>query len=208
MWELRVTAPFGPRREGSRARLISARMAQPRPYVIELVEHEPAWVARAAREAERLRGALGSVLVEVHHVGSTAIPSIRAKPIVDLLPVVRSLAEIDAQRAEVEALGYEWWGELGIERRRYCILRDATTGHRVAQLHVFAAGSEQIARHVTFRDYLLAHSEEARAYEAEKLRARAMHPGNVDAYNDAKGPWIRGCDERAAAWRRSCGAAT
>jgi GrpB-like predicted nucleotidyltransferase (UPF0157 family) len=178
-------------------------MAQPRPYVIELVEHDPAWVLIGTREAKRLRGALGSALVEVHHIGSTAIPSIRAKPIVDLLPVARSLAEIDARRAEIEALGYAWWGELGIEGRRYCILTDAATGHRVAQLHVFALGSERIAWHTTFRDYLLAHPGEARAYEAEKMRAQALHPRDVNAYNDAKARWIRGCDERAAAWRRS-----
>jgi GrpB-like predicted nucleotidyltransferase (UPF0157 family) len=141
-------------------------------------------------------------LLETHHVGSTAIPSILAKPIVDLLPVVRSLAEVDARRADVEALGYEWWGERGIAGRRYCILADAAQ-RRVAQLHVFALGSEEIARHLAFRDYLLAHRAEARAYEAEKIRARALHPADVVAYNDAKGPWIRGCDERAAAWRRT-----
>ena len=188
---------------GQRSAVRVAATVQPQPYTIELVEHDPAWLAIAAREARRLRDALGSVLVEVHHIGSTAIPSIRAKPIVDLLPVVRSLAGIDGRRAEVEALGYAWWGELGIEGRRYCILTDATTGRRVAQLHVFAIGSERIAWHVTFRDYLLAHPGEARAYETEKMRARALHPRDVSAYNDAKAPWIRRCDERAAAWRRS-----
>jgi len=188
---------------GDRSAVTSPWMAEPQPYIIELVEHDPAWVAIAAREAERLRGQLGSVLADVHHIGSTAIPSIRAKPIVDLLPIVRSLAEIDARRAEVEALGYAWWGELGIEGRRYCILTDTATRCRVAQLHVFAVGSGRIARHVTFRDYLLVHPEEARAYEAEKIRARALHPRDVNAYNDAKGPWMRACDERAAAWRRS-----
>lgn len=120
----------------------------------------------------------------------------------DLLPVVQSLAEIDARRAEVEALGYEWWGELGIEGRRYCILTDAATGRRVAQLHVFAVGSGQIAWPVTFRDYLLVHPEEAREYDAEKIRARALHPGDVNAYNEVKGPWIRGCGKRAAAWAK------
>lgn len=176
-------------------------MTQPQPYMVELVEHDPAWVGIAVREAERLRGALGSVLVEVHHIGSTAISTIRAKPIVDLLPVVGSLAEVDARRTDIEALGYAWWGELGIQGRRYCILTDAATERRVAQLHVFATGSERIGWHVTFRDYLLAHPQEARAYEAEKMHAQALHPGDVNAYNDAKAAWIRGCDERAAAWR-------
>jgi GrpB-like predicted nucleotidyltransferase (UPF0157 family) len=178
-------------------------MTQPKAFPILLVEHDLAWRAIAARETERLRGALGPVLVTVHHIGSTAIPSIRAKPIVDLLPVVRSLTEVDARRVNIEALGYVWWGEMGIEGRRYCILSDGPAERRVAQLHMFAFGSERIERHVAFRDYLLAYPEEARAYEAEKMRARELHPGDVNAYNAAKGEWIRECEGRVAAWRKS-----
>jgi GrpB-like predicted nucleotidyltransferase (UPF0157 family) len=177
----------------------------PRPFPIELVEHDEGWAAIAAREAERLRGAIGAALVDVHHIGSTAIPGIRAKPIVDLLPVVQTLAEVDAKQAEVEALGYDWYGEFGIPGRRYCVLVDAETGRRVAQLHVFAAGSERIVQHVGFRDYLRAHPDDARAYEAQKLAAMALHPNEVNAYNDAKSAWIKACDERAAAWRAARG---
>ena len=168
---------------------------------IVLVEHDPRWSAVAARETERLRAALGDALIEVHHIGSTSIPGIRAKPIVDLLPVVRSLDEIDAARRHVEALGWWWRGEFGIAGRRYCVLTDATTGARIAHAHAFAAGSGEIARHVDFRDYLRAHPDEARAYESEKLRAMALHADDRNAYTDAKGPWIEACDRRAAAWR-------
>ncbi|MDB4936809.1 MAG: hypothetical protein JWP87_3781 [Labilithrix sp.] len=175
--------------------------AAPTPYRIELAEHDEGWARIAAREAERLGGAIGPALLEVHHIGSTSIPGIRAKPIVDLLPVVSTLTEVDERRAAVEALGYEWYGDYGIPGRRYCILKDAATGRRVAQLHVFASGSERIAQHVGFRDYLRAHPDEARAYEAEKIAARGLHPDDVNAYNDAKSPWIKGCDARAATWR-------
>lgn len=171
-------------------------------FPIDLVPHDPAWAEIAARESQRLRDALGATLVEVHHIGSTAIPGIRAKPIVDLIPVVRSLDEVDGKQSNVEALGYEWRGELNIAGRRYCILPDlaSTRGGRIAQLHIFAAGSERIPRHVAFRDYLRAHPEDAAAYEAEKLRARALHPGDVNAYNTEKTAWILACEERVAAW--------
>lgn len=83
----------------------------------------------------------------------------------------------------------------------HCILADRASGRRIAQAHVFAAGSEQITRHLASRDHLRAHPEEARAYEAEKLCAQALHPDDVLAYNDAKADWIRACDLRAAAFR-------
>lgn len=169
-------------------------------FAIELVEHDAAWADVAAREAQRLRDALGPVLIEVHHIGSTAIPGIRAKPIVDLIPVVRSLDEIDAKQEHLEALGYEWRGELGIEGRRYCILAEAGSGRRIAQLHVFAAGSPRIPRHIAFRDYLRVHPDEATSYEAEKLRAQKLHPDDVNAYNSEKSAWMQACELRVAAW--------
>ncbi len=169
-------------------------------FTIELVEHDPAWATIAARETERLRQALGDTLVEVHHIGSTSIPGIRAKAIVDLTPVVRTLVEVDTKQEAVEALGYEWRGELGIAGRRYCVLVDEATGKRIAQLHMFAVGSDGIAHHTVFRDYMRAHPEEARAYEAEKIRAAAVVSDDVNAYNDEKSAWIRACNERAFAW--------
>lgn len=169
-------------------------------FPIELVPHDPAWAVTAAREAERLQGALGDVLLEVLHIGSTAIPTIRAKPIVDLAPVVTALDALDAKREAVVALGYEWRGEFGISGRRYCVLVDETSGKRIAQLHMFAHDAKELSRHVTFRDYLRAHVDEARAYEAQKLAAMARHPDDVNRYNDAKSDWIRACEKRAAAW--------
>jgi GrpB-like predicted nucleotidyltransferase (UPF0157 family) len=76
------------------------------------------WSVQAQHESSRLSVAQGDVLQTVHHIGSTAIPGICAKPIVDLLPVVRSLVALDALQAQVQALGYVWRGELGLPGRR------------------------------------------------------------------------------------------
>ena len=172
-------------------------------YPIVLARHDPAWATRALRLGEALRGVVGDAMLAVHHIGSTAIAGIRAKPIVDLLPVVGGLEEIDAKQASVEAAGYVWLGECGIAGRRYCVLVEG--GRRIAQLHVFAAGAPDIARYLAFRDYLRARPDEARAYEAEKLRAQALHPGDVLAYADEKSAWIRGCLERAAVFLARAG---
>jgi GrpB-like predicted nucleotidyltransferase (UPF0157 family) len=103
-------------------------------------------------EARLFAEALGLNLRIVHHIGSTAIPGIRAKPILDLMPVVRSLAELDKCQGKVKALGYDWWGEFGLPGRRYCTKSDPKAGYRTVQLHCYEAGSTEIKRHLAFRD--------------------------------------------------------
>jgi len=168
---------------------------------IVLVPHDPSWAQAAAAESARWREVLGAVCSEVLHLGSTAIPGIAAKPVLDLFPVVVSLEAFETLRTEIEALGYEWRGEFGIAGRRYCVR--VVDGKRRFNAHTFAQGSSQIARHRHFRDYLIAHPEETRAYEVVKVAAARAHQQDLSAYNDFKSEWIRACDERAAAWAGS-----
>jgi GrpB-like predicted nucleotidyltransferase (UPF0157 family) len=165
-----------------------------------LEPHTPEWAAMAEAEAARLKAVLGDVLVTVHHMGSTAIPGIAAKPTVDLMPVVTSLEALEAKRSAIEALGYLWRSEFGIPERRYCVLeRD---GKRIFHSHFFEDGHANVATQLLFRDYLRAHRDEALAYEAIKREAAATHPYNSLAYNDHKSSWILVCQERARAWAR------
>jgi GrpB-like predicted nucleotidyltransferase (UPF0157 family) len=165
---------------------------------VELVPHDPAWAAQAAAESGRLVHAIGPTLIRIEHVGSTSIPGILAKPIIDLQPIVTSLAELDARQPQVEALGYIWRGEWGIPGRRYCI-READ-GRRLFHVHCHQLGHPEIARTLVFRDYLRAHPQEAKAYETLKLACAAAHPDDILAYSNAKGDWIRACIARAEAW--------
>lgn len=167
---------------------------------VELVPHRLEWATMATAESARLKDALGDVLVAVHHIGSTAIPDILAKPIVDLIPVVIDLPGLDARRDAVRGLGYKWHGEFGLVGRRYCTLTDPVTGKRKFQLHCYATDAEGMPRHLAFRDYLLAHPAIAKGYEAEKLRAAALHPDEVMAYNNAKNDWIKRIERDALAW--------
>jgi GrpB-like predicted nucleotidyltransferase (UPF0157 family) len=150
------------------------------------------WAAAAAAEGERLMASLGPALLGVHHVGSTAIPGIAAKPVLDLLPVAASAECLDECRPGVEALGYEWWGELGLPGRRYCTRSDPASGRRLVQLHCYARGSPEIDRHLAFRDYA-----------REKERCRVLHPEDSHAYGDLKGRWIAPVEAEALLWRRS-----
>ena len=171
-------------------------MLQPIPVI--LAAHNPEWPRIADAHAERLR-VLGPNLVAVHHVGSTAVPGLIAKPIIDLMPVVDSLASLDEQRQSIKAQGYRWHGEFGIPGRRYCTLADEA-GVRAVQLHFFKADSPHVERHIAFRDYLRAHPEEANAYAIEKRRAQNLHPANSHAYADEKGKWIRAAETKALFW--------
>jgi GrpB-like predicted nucleotidyltransferase (UPF0157 family) len=163
-----------------------------------LAAYDPEWPRAAERHAERLL-VLGPCLICVHHIGSTSVPGLAAKPIIDLMPLVTDLAHLDRQRQSVEALGYDWRGEYGISGRRYCTLSDPA-GIRVAHFHFFRADSPQAKRHIAFRDYLRAHRDVAEAYENEKRRAQRLHPDNARGYSDEKDAWIRNTEAKALIW--------
>jgi GrpB-like predicted nucleotidyltransferase (UPF0157 family) len=170
----------------------------PPPIPVFLAAYDPEWPQVAAGHAERLQ-MLGSILVIVHHIGSTSVPGLAAKPIIDLMPLVTALTDLDRERRCVEALGYNWHGELGISGRRYCTLSDEA-GTRIVQLHFFNADSPHVERHIAFRDYLRAHPDAASAYDKEKRRARDLHPNDSHAYSDEKAAWIRDTEAKALSW--------
>ncbi len=170
----------------------------PPPIPVVLAEYDADWPRLAARLAEQLK-VLGPTLAEVHHIGSTSVPGLVAKPIIDLMPVVTNLADLDSKRGLVEQLGYVWHGEFGLSGRRYCTFSDEFGG-RIAQLHFFEAGTSQADRHLAFRDYLRANPRVAEEYAKEKYRARNLHPDDSHAYTDEKSAWIRDVEAKAIAW--------
>ncbi|WP_223642081.1 GrpB family protein [Corallococcus sp. EGB] len=171
----------------------------PPPIKVRLVPHDPRWAEAAVAHGQELKGVLGAIVREVHHIGSTAIPGITAKPILDLIPVVVSLDALDERRGELEAIGYEWWGELGLPGRRYCTRHDPATGARVVQLHCFVEGAPEITRHLVFRDYLRTHPVVARAYDDEKSRCQRLYSDDSHAYSDCKASWIKRVEAEALA---------
>jgi GrpB-like predicted nucleotidyltransferase (UPF0157 family) len=159
----------------------------PRP--VALLPHDPQWAVRAGALIADLRAAAPGAFTALHHIGSTAVPGLAAKPVIDLLGETESLAAIEAARPALEALGWRWRGENGAAGRRYFTLDDPETGERAAHLHVHAAGDSMIAWHLAFRDRLRAEPETAAAYEAEKARCAALHPGDSGAYAACKKAW-------------------
>lgn len=154
------------------------------------------WPAQAAAEADRWRGVVDG-LVTIHHIGSTSVPGLPAKPIIDLLPVFASDADADAAHAPLAALGYEWMGAFGLAGRRYARLFDPETGARKTHAHGYVRGHPDIQRHLAFRDALRGNAALRAAYTSVKANCAARHPDGGDAYGSCKSGWIQKTEARA-----------
>ena len=169
-------------------------------FKVEVVPPNLAWREAFATEAKQVIQALNGNIVAIHHIGSTAIPNIYAKPIIDILVEVQSIANVDKQQSQVEALNYETMGEYGIPDRRY-FRKSNALGIRTHHLHIFEVGSAQITRHLTFRDYLISHPEDAQKYSDLKRQLARQHPDDIESYMDGKNDFIQAIDRKAAAWK-------
>jgi GrpB-like predicted nucleotidyltransferase (UPF0157 family) len=163
------------------------------------VPYDPAWPERFRQEAQALTQALGDLIIAIHHVGSTSIPGLAAKPIVDVLVEVADIERVDDFNALLAAQRYLPKGEFGIPGRRFFIKGDEM--HRTHHVHVFEAGHPDVARHLNFRDYLRAHPQEAAAYGRLKQELAQQYPHDVEAYMDGKDAMIKSLDEKARRWR-------
>ncbi|MGQ5487335.1 GrpB family protein [Thauera sp. ZXT1-4] len=169
---------------------------------VEIVPYDPAWPARFEEEAARLRAQLPAELIgRIEHFGSTAVPGLAAKPIIDMLVEVRSMADVVQRIApELKRQGYEFFWrdrERGLPGIAYAwfIRRDAA-GRRTHHIHCLEPGSSEWAR-LLFRDYLRAHPEAACEYGALKQRIAAEHPDDRVAYAKAKTRFVRTVMEAA-----------
>jgi GrpB-like predicted nucleotidyltransferase (UPF0157 family) len=170
---------------------------------VRIVEYDPGWPGMAEAEIARIAAAMGEAVVRIAHVGSTAVPGLAAKPIVDLQ---LSVADVDARSLYVEpleGLGYLFAPDPASPDFHFFGLPAARP--RTHHLHVCAAGSEDERRHLAVRDYLRAHPEEVVAYAELKRRLVASTPGDRLAYIEGKEEYVAELERRALAWAGSAG---
>jgi GrpB-like predicted nucleotidyltransferase (UPF0157 family) len=158
--------------------------------VVRLEPHTPRWAQLYARERARLAAALGAHVLDIQHVGSTAIPGILAKPILDLAVAVASFEAATVCIAPLEALGYAYRGENGIPRRHYFVLRAPDGETTLVHVHMLEIGSAEWENHLLFRDYLRSHPQEAQAYQALKQQLTAQLRHDRAAYTEGKAAFI------------------
>jgi GrpB-like predicted nucleotidyltransferase (UPF0157 family) len=162
---------------------------------IRLADPDPEWAALYAREEERIRAALGPRAVQVEHVGSTSVPGLAAKPVIDIVLVVADSADEAGYLPDLEAAGYvlqfrepDWY-----EHR---FLRDHDPA---VQVHVFSVGSPEVERMLLFRDRLRAVTEERELYQRTKRELAVRRWDYVQDYADAKSTIVEEIISRARA---------
>jgi GrpB-like predicted nucleotidyltransferase (UPF0157 family) len=170
-----------------------------RPDAIILAGYDPAWPALFEEEHERIQAAIGNWAVAIEHVGSTAIPGIAAKPIIDIGVALERLADALMCITPLIELGYQCMGEFGIPGRIY--FRKLTDNPRPGQvndgvgrthqIHMYQRDHEQFVWHIAFRDYLRSHADARREYEALKRRLAVEHAGDIEAYAVAKSDFVQ-----------------
>jgi GrpB-like predicted nucleotidyltransferase (UPF0157 family) len=166
-----------------------------------LMSHDPAWVSMFESEASLILDALGDNALAVHHIGSTAIHGIVAKPVIDILIEVRDLGLVDLRNTSMQAIGYEVMGEFGIPERRY-FRKDNRVGQRTHHIHAFQQGNPQVKRHLAFRDFMQTHHCWANSYSELKLELAAQYPNSGRDYQAGKNAFIQSVDQLAAEWSR------
>jgi GrpB-like predicted nucleotidyltransferase (UPF0157 family) len=166
---------------------------------VVLVPYSEAWPALFVEERLRIERALGSWVKRIEHVGSTAVPGVAAKPILDIMVGVRSLREAEYCIRPLEQLGYEYRGEAGVSGRLFFRKGNPRTHH----LHVTEIGSEFWERHLLFRDYLRAHSKTAREYAQLKHHLADRFRGDRAGYTEAKTGFISEIVRRATEEKRN-----
>ncbi|HJW89347.1 MAG TPA: GrpB family protein [Anaerolineales bacterium] len=162
---------------------------------VKVVQHNPEWVEKYKQEEYKLLITLRSEVVAIHHIGSTAIPRIWAKPIIDILVEVYEIGKLDFYYPMMMAMGYQPRGEYGIQGRQYFVKWD--NGIHTHHVHAFQMGRPEIARLLNFRDYLIEHSEEAEAYSKLKQLLAQQFPLDTEGYTEAKSGFVQGIGAKA-----------
>jgi GrpB-like predicted nucleotidyltransferase (UPF0157 family) len=172
---------------------------------IVIADYDPAWPQLFEDERARLQDAIGEWTYAIEHVGSTSVPGLAAKPIIDIGVALNELADALKCITPLEELGYHCRGEFGIPGRIY--FRKATDEpdagqiydgvRRTHQIHMYHRDHEQFRWHVAFRDYMRSHPDAATEYEELKRQLAARYTDNIEEYVDGKHEFIREVLRRA-----------
>jgi GrpB-like predicted nucleotidyltransferase (UPF0157 family) len=159
-----------------------------------VVDYDPTWPTVFESLRKRIAGVLGGMAAAIEHVGSTAVPNLAAKPIIDLDVLLASETMLPATVERLASLGYVHRGDLGVPQREAFYAPANDPPHH---LYVCPPHSAEFRRHVAFRDYLRAHPREAKIYANLKIRLAERFRDDRPAYNDGKTEFVKGLLSRA-----------
>jgi GrpB-like predicted nucleotidyltransferase (UPF0157 family) len=158
--------------------------------VVALQHHNPLWIALGQRELVTVRGLMGELLVDVRHIGSTAVPGLDAKPILDIAGAMAAGAAVDEVVWRLTASGeYSFEGDMGADGGLLFVRGDDTV--RTAHVHLVAAGSLEWELYLRFHEILVSDRRARAFYQMEKRRLAHRFSGNRKGYTEAKGLVVR-----------------
>jgi GrpB-like predicted nucleotidyltransferase (UPF0157 family) len=163
---------------------------------VELVPYRAEWPTDFARRRERLLAELGPTAIRIEHVGSTAVPGLAAKPVVDIQVSVPDVEDVSAFRPAIERAGVSF----RLREAEHCLFRPPDGEARTVHVHVCAAGSDWEREHLLFRDYLLAHPDACAAYVGVKRELTERYRGDRLAYTEGKTAFVLDTLEAAEEW--------
>jgi len=164
---------------------------------IEIVDYNSRWLEDFQRESLILYNVLKNTIATIHHIGSTSVPGLAAKPIIDILIELENVSFIDSCNVQMETIGYIAKGEFGIAGRRYF---QKGGNNRTHQIHVFPIGDFNVTRHIAFRDYLIAFPEVASEYEILKRSVAETCDNDIDRYCLGKHEFVQYYEAKAVEW--------
>jgi len=174
------------------------------PRKIEVVDYDPLWIEAFEKEAAVLNSVFGQRVVDMHHIGSTSVPNLDAKPVIDILVILDNTDDINSFDRAMEDAGYRVRGECldatipGTPGRFY--FTKEMNGVRSHHVHVYAKGHLEIPDKLAFRDYLRAHSDKAAAYGELKRRIAAEYRFDNIGYMRAKDGFVKSTLLEARRW--------
>lgn len=163
---------------------------------VKVVAHHPKWAEHFRQEKEILFQIMGPKLLDVRHIGSTSIPAMPAKPIVDILAAVKTLSDVEPFREDLIRVGYQDKGNGDVPGRRYFV--KGGEGNRTHHLNFCEMNSWFWTSHLAFRDYLERHPDAAKQYAALKRALAVKFPDDRPAYTTGKEEFVRSILKLAA----------
>lgn len=167
---------------------------------VKVTPYNTDWPLLYEEETNKLRRIFGPEIIEIYHIGSTSVDGLIAKPVIDIMPVVRDINRIDDFNTAMIDVGYEPKGENGLPGRRYF---QKGGDERTHHTHFYEIGDSEIERHLAFRNYLRSHPDVVKEYGNLKKELSQRFPNDIEAYISGKERLVSEIEKKAMAWRQS-----
>ncbi len=163
---------------------------------VRLSDYDENWIQKFEDEARFLKDVFGDEIIKSEHFGSTSVPGMKAKPVIDMMCLVKEINKIDTFNEQMHLFGYDFAGEWGIQGRR--LFRKGGE-NRTHHIHFYQYDNTQIHRHLIFRDYLRTHPNEVELYTRLK-EDLAQRYDDTTFYSKEKKPFVNELEQRAMNW--------